>query len=107
MKPPLRASRFLCCRGLATDCELILHCSQSLRTTCGRLGEPVTLEETQALYQSVTVWNIFAYTENALPCVLTNLLKVLPSQLLPLYELHVRQNLSRELNGLVETFSPP
>lgn len=35
----------------------------STKTNLGRLGNPVTLEETYALYQSVTVWKRFAYSK--------------------------------------------
>ena len=45
--------------------NLSTHTTQwpSTKTTLGRLGKPVTLEATYALYQSVTVWKRFAYSK--------------------------------------------
>jgi len=45
-----------------TDIMHTLQCP-STKIKWGRLGKPVTLEETYALYQSVTVWNRLAYSK--------------------------------------------
>lgn len=50
--------------GNTSHLELRKHTVQwpSTKTTWGRLGKPVTLEEIYALYQSVIVWKRFAYS---------------------------------------------